>query len=218
MKRFVLPLLSLALLAAPVTVSARLINDLPAGSAAVAKTGRRTVREQARRPLLPNLSRLRPFDVDLDATYVNADFNLSIRYPSTWERNDLNERDVGLTLPVMFLSPYDGGEARQNVNLVIEHLDEPMTLADYTDLGIRNEQMFFEDYTLVSSQSVPLGAYRAQRVVFTASGTNGLAMKFVQVWYVRGTDAYVWTFADEAATFDRNIATFERMLDSYIAR
>lgn len=219
MKRFLLPLFGTALLCVPALVSAKLVGDLPHVKVSLERQGRRSVREAARRPIWRNPSQLRFATAPLTAFYENEEFRLSIRYPSDWERSNINEREGALTLPVMFLSPTTTAAVRQNINLVVEELDSPLSLAEYTALGIKNEEMFFTDYALVSSTNVPVGGtQRGQRIIFTASTDAGVRMKFAQVWLVRGTKAYVWTFADDAAAFDRNIGTFERMLESFILR
>jgi hypothetical protein len=221
MKRSISAVLGLVLVVAPVLASAKSVYDLaPTPGVTVQRQGRRAVREAGHRPIWRNPEQLRFSDTtQLGSLYQNAEFNLSIRYPSDWERTDVNERDEKLTLPVMFLSPRTSSPLRQNINLVIEKLESTMSLAEYTELGIKNEKTFFSDYTLISSTPVPIGgSNRGQRVVFTASTDSGIKMKFAQVWMVRGTRAYVWTFADDQATFEKNMPLFERMLESFILR
>lgn len=219
MQRFALPIL-IAFLLLPASAQARIIGDMPKTTVTVEKQSRRVIRETARRQIWRNPAILTFGEARLDSLYENDEFRLRIRYPSSWERTDLNEREETLTLPVMFLGPEEPGKAlKQNINLVIETLPSPMTLSQYTELGLRNERAFFQEFALLSSETVPVGgSHRGQRVVFTASADPSAPMKFAQVWFVLGNLAYVWTFADDARTFDRNIATFERMLDSFIVR
>lgn len=103
---------------------------------------------------------------------------------------------------------------RQNVNLVVEDLQSELTLAQYTELGIRMEREYFDRYALLRSEDMLLaGVYRAHRVLFTASLDVG-DMTFQQVWMLRGKQAYVWTFADSAEAFDDHVTTFEKMMDT----
>lgn len=153
--------------------------------------------------------------IALDAEYRSASDGIAVRYPSTWQLTDHPESAPPLTLVALFLSPQTHpGDIRQNVNLVIEHLASPLSLAEYSELGIATEREFFDDYTLISSAPARLaGVWAAHRVQFGASH-DGMPMTFVQIWTLRGSRAYVWTFADHSDTFAEHLPVFERMLDS----
>lgn len=173
------------------------------------------IRAAVRAPGPVNSSRITINETSLDKTFDNAEANVKIQYPSTWQRLDERELNPPLTLIVMFLSREQHPQGlHQNINLVLEDLTEPLTLSEYTKLGIAIEREFFDEYTMLSSDDILVaGTYRAHRVVFTAS-PNGQEMTFEQIWLLRGQKAHVWTFADSADVFDQHVKTFERMMDT----
>ena len=161
------------------------------------------------------MGRVRLRETALDTTFDSDETGVKIQYPSSWQRLDLMQRTEPLTLIAMFLSHEEHPiGVRQNINLVVEDLPSALTLAEYTDLGIAMEREFFEHYALLRSDDVLLaGAYRAHKVLFTASPGGG-AMTFEQIWLLRDKQAHVWTFADSADMFDEHVKTFERMMDT----
>lgn len=219
-KKFLILCLLLGLLAeGPVPVDGRVWQS-PDGTA-LERPSRRSIRAAARQGITRNPAMLSILDTPLDRTFEDAGFGVKIQYPSSWERLDLLQRTFPLTLVTMFLSreQYPAG-IRQNINLVVEDLPSALTLAEYTELGVRMEREYFERYALLRSEDILLaGTYRAHRVLFTASsGAGGSRMTFEQIWMLRGKQAYVWTFADSADAFDDHVMTFERMMDTVTVR
>lgn len=210
MKRVLLVITVLLCVVLPAAASARVIEryngDRPSS---------RSIRRAARAVTVRNPQMLSVRELSLDRTYESTVYGVKMQSPSSWEQLELEQRNAPLTLVVMFLSPNEQPTGiRQNVNLVIEDLPAEMTLAEYSDLGIRMERDFFQSYSLQRSDDILLaGAYRAHRVVFTASLEN-LDMTFEQIWLIRDRQAYVWTFADSAGAFDDHVETFERMMDT----
>jgi len=237
--KFLILCLLIDLLVVPVPVGGRVWQN-PDGTA-VERPSRRSIRAAARQRTVRNPAMLSIRDTPLDRTFSSGEFGTKMQYPSSWERLDLLQRTFPLTLVAMFLSrPASASSAqhrdepacpecsrraegspeersagfRQNVNLVVEDLPSELTLAEYTELGIRMERDYFERYALLRSEDILLaGTYRAHRVIFTASSGAG-DMTFAQIWMLRGKQAYVWTFADSAETFDDHVMTFEKMMDT----
>lgn len=182
------------------------------------RPSRRLLRHQARIPVTRNPRLLTVSALPLDAVYENSALGLKLQYPSAWERQDLMEHSPPLTLVAMFLSRTSTDDVRQNINLVIEDLPRPMSLAEYTEIGIDTEREIFDEFVIVESAEIPfLGSERAHRVIFTAPA-NGRTMAFGQLWTVRDRRAYVWTFADTAQSFEKHYPTFERMMDTLTMR
>lgn len=210
MKRFLILIALLLTGFVPSSAFGRTWADADAG-----RPSRRGIRETARTVTVWNPEMITIREVSLDRTFESALAGVRIQYPSSWERSDLLQSNPPLTLIVMFLSPKESSlDLRQNINLVLEDLPAAMTLAEYTQLGIAMEKDFFDDYEVVESKDILLaGAYRAHRVIFTARTPEG-DMTFEQLWTLRGNVAHVWTFADSASTFEQNVGTFERMMDT----
>ncbi len=218
MKRSLRSVVLLASLLMPFAVSAAsLTPQYNAATHTLQRPSRRTLRNSVQEGL-SRLSRLPSInEVPLDRTYVSSDYHVKIQYPSSWEREDPMQSTPPLTLVVMFLSRNDRSAAvRQNINLVVEDLPTEMTLAEYTKLGIEMEQKFFGQFVLRQSSDIVLagGAYRAHRIIFSASLNGGDVMTFEQIWMLKGRTAHVWTFADKAEVFEDHVRTFERMMDT----
>lgn len=220
MKHSLRPAILLVSLLLPLTVSAReataLVPTYNAATHTLQHPSRRLVRNAVQAGVYRPSRLLTINEVPLDRTYENSDYHVKIQYPSSWERQDPMQSTPPLMLVVMFLSgnPRVAG-VRQNINLVIEDLPTDMTLAEYTKLGIEMEQGFFSKFVLRQSADVILGgAYRAHRVVFSASLNGGDNMTFEQIWLLKGRTAHVWTFADSADVFEDHVGTFERMMNT----
>ncbi len=210
MRRISTLLLTLAILALPVTDHA-FARSIPAG---VTRTSRRTLRKEIRAQDQLRLKARTADTVTLGSTYTNTDLGVEIKYPDGWDKQELLQQEGALTLAVMFLSPV-GPAIRQNINLVVETLPDGMTLDQYTELALDNEQALLPDFTLVSSASDTVAGQVARRVVFTANAGAG-PMTFEQVWYLRDGTAHVWTFADDSKDFAPDAGTFDRMLNSLV--
>ena len=175
----------------------------------------RTVRQNGRIPLAANPQRVSIRSVTLDRTFSDTELGVKIQYPSAWEVNNIRQVTPPLTMVVMLLSPDELPKGiRQNINLVTEDLRGPLTLAEYTEIGIQTEREFFRDFALLSSDDITIaGTYHAHRVRFRSGD-----MFFQQVWLLKNGRAHVWTFADSTEGFEKHIATFERMLDTLTVR
>lgn len=185
-------------------------------SQALTRPSRRQIRSQILELNPRNTSQRSTIsEVTLDSTFANADFGIKIQYPSLWQRLDLMEYTPPLTLVSMFLADTKSiADIRQNINLVVEDLPEgTLSLAEYSELGVAMTRKYLDRFVLVSRNDIIVaGAYRAHRVIFTASASGD--MMFEQIWMLRGRTAHVWTFADSATTFEKNVKTFERMMDT----
>ena len=220
MKRSLQTLGLLLLLAQPSLAAARTFHNLhpsPQPERHTERPSRRSLRAHVRESSALNLQNRSTNDVSLDRTFSDAGGSVKIQYPSSWERQDLNEHTPPLTLTVMFLSRDDRSDGvRQNVNLVVEDLESAMTLPQYTELGIKMEREYFGTIDLLTSDDILVaGTYRSHRIIFTAELSGG-TMKFEQIWMLRDKKAHVWTFADTEDLFDAHVKTFERMMDTLV--
>lgn len=189
---------------------------LPEKDMQVFMQSRRTLRSNARQSALLQTRRRLAAAIPLQNHFYSPEAGTSIRYPSTWQAQNLIQHEGNLTLIVMFLSPGELGHIRENANLVLEDLtDQNTTLDEYTRLGLEKEAEIFENFTLLSNERTVIAGQTAQQVSFRATA-NGLDMTFRQVWFFRRGQVHVWTFADETSRFASHIGTFEAMLESLV--
>ena len=216
------PLLIAVTLFLPQFAAARIVSPAETRRADIVKQSRRTLRQTMRDWNAERLTRATERQtplVPLAGMFDSIEAGVSIRYPAQWERQNIWEEENALTLAVMFLSPKQatGSLIRQNINLVLEDVPAQMTLQEYTAEGLRHESELLPEFQLISSERSVVAGHPGQRVRFTARTDSG-TMGFEQVWVLRNSKAYIWTFADDALTFNANMATFEAMLATLIIR
>ncbi len=199
----------------PSLASAQVISLAPSQPAVrtLQHVSRRTLRKQMQALFDARATMRAESDIPLKSVYQSSDYNLSIRYPDQWQQKELQQKSDNLTLLVMFLSPLEGADTvRENVNVVIEDTaSTPVSLQQYSALGIQKEEAFFTSFHLFDSEDVTIAGRPAHRVTYTATFQRQ-TLKFRQVWMLRGTQAFVWTFADTPEFFDAHVGIFERML------
>lgn len=182
------------------------------------RISRRTLRKTVIQENTARAAERPPQLVALQKIFRNIDAGISIRHAADWAVQHLAEREGVLTLLVLFLSPpSEESGISQNINLILEDVSPDMTLQEYTNAAIHNEQAILPGFQLLSTDRVTIAGHAGQRVRFIASGGIGM-MGFEQVWLLRDSVAHVWTFADDARTFNANLATFDAMLDTLIVR
>lgn len=155
-------------------------------------------------------------EVPLSNTYVRSDLNLRIAYPTGWELQSPDQTEGNLMLAAAFLSPVSSayGGFRQNVNLVIEDLPEPMSLSTYSEEGISKLGTLLQNVVLHRKSTTTLSSGApAMDVVYSAT-VEGNRIRFEQIWYVIGNKAHVWTFADHPDVFEVHSRTFRRMIST----
>lgn len=180
---------------------------------------RRTLRNQVQAQYDARAKKREEGQVALTNAYANDAYAIAIRYPDGWDKQELNQKEDTLTLLVLFLSPLAKGDAvRENVNVVVEDISKtPLSLQQYTDLGVAKERQFFEAFSLEDSADVTVAGREAHQVTYTAT-LKGQTLRFRQVWLLQDGNAFVWTFADTPENFSLHLPVFERMLGTLMMK
>ncbi len=142
------------------------------------------------------------------------EFGVSFRFPKGWVGDTTAQKEGTVTLAAMVLGPVGPTGARPNMNIVFEDLTKaPLTLNQYTEEALRKEREFFSEMTITSRDRRTVAGYSADVVRFDAVFA-GVALRYEQVWFLRGNQMIVWTFTDQQSTFDDNLKIFHAVLDS----
>ena len=145
------------------------------------------------------------------ATYHNDAFGLSLQYPQSWE---MREHMLGTV--VSFISPLEGSgdHIRENVNLVTQELPEnAVTLESYSDGTLRALKTFNPSMFLIASEGTVVGGLSAHSITYEQDTGLG-RIQFRQVWFLRGNEAFLFTFTAEPENFERYEKAFRTMLET----
>lgn len=145
-------------------------------------------------------------------TYDNPEYRIEIRYPSDWSKT---EQVMGAT--AAFLSPQEGtsDDFQENVMINVQDISaSPMTLEQYTQLGINQIKQIITDASIIESNTTTLGGNLAHDLVFT--GKQGqYNLKWNQVFTVKNNKAYVLTYTAKMNTYDNFLEAAKEIKESF---
>ncbi len=146
-------------------------------------------------------------------TYENARVGVKVDYPRNWTI----EEDIAPGLAtVAFLSPREGisDTFLENVSITVETLPQPVTLGEYTETAINTLRQDITNFTIIESVSTTLGDNPAYELISTGE-VEGVGMKWMQIWTIKGNKAYVFTYSALSYTYSRFQQVVEDMADSF---
>lgn len=131
---------------------------------------------------------------------------ISIALPAGWEKKE-GYQEASL----VGLSPLSGsGDTfRENLNLIVVDLPQPMALATYFDLNITGIKSGLKDYTEYAKGPAVLGGKEARYVVY-GHAMRDVTLKVLQYYVVHGNRGYVLTYTAPLAEFDAYRLLFEQ--------
>jgi hypothetical protein len=131
--------------------------------------------------------------------YTSRADGLRVSYPQDWVPQ---ERFMGTV--VAFFSPLDGRSDvfSENVNLVTDRLDRPVTVEQYTNASLRPLAQVIAGFELIEEGEGTLAGRRARYIRFTGR-QGGLDLSWLQLLAVEGERALVlsYTGADQYEDF-----------------
>jgi hypothetical protein len=208
MKR--LPIILVTLLA--------LASAFPAHAADIpVRRSPRTIKQEALKRRWHEMQKSNYSQVSALSQYLySKTYTLSIRFPKNWHGEEVLETSGGVTTIALFLSPLEEDDAEQeNMNLLVEDIrDTGLSLDDYTERAVRQEQNIFSDYTLLSSVPLQITGFPAHSIRYSAV-FHGRKLFFEQVWVLREGKVFVLTFAAPEETFQQYATIFRQMVDTF---
>ena len=139
-------------------------------------------------------------------TYKNPIYGIQIQYPSTWIKVANQGHEI-----VRFISP--PGVASLGI-IARTGASQLIPLQVYVNAGIDVLKKIFSGFNLISSNVTTLGGVPAQKIVYTASLTPGLKLKFLQYFAIRDNMSYVITSGALPGDFATYLPTLQRMISS----
>ncbi|MBR8840322.1 MAG: serine/threonine protein kinase [Stigonema ocellatum SAG 48.90 = DSM 106950] len=152
-------------------------------------------------------------EIVLNREYENHAYEVKIKYPENWARQDIEN---AITQEVVtFISPKqsDRDKFPGNVTLRVENLPQPLTLAEYTNLLIKEIKNNQPD-AKIDLTSTTLANKPANQLVSTITdGTNHL--KTLQVFTLKADKAYVIIYTAKIDNYEKYVHTAESMIKSF---
>ncbi len=144
--------------------------------------------------------------------YMNLGQGIRMKYPNGWEKRE----DAGAAgFMVIFLSqqedPFD--QFRENVNLFIERLPQPMTVEQ---VAAANRETMLQQMPINFVEEATkdiLGGLPAYRVSYTGP-LGQLAGKWLQYYAVKGDKAYTLTYTAEAGKYQKFSGVVQQIIAS----
>lgn len=130
----------------------------------------------------------------------------SIGYPSDWAPKYINEQQYGFVGPTAYGA---------SLNVVAGPSDEVVDLEAVAKKAIDLLKVVFEDFQLLGNSKTTLVGVKAQRIEYTASGSDGTSFRFVQIISTRGGVAYTITYGGNTADFEKISPIAEKMVASF---
>ncbi|WP_445632437.1 non-specific serine/threonine protein kinase [Nostoc sp. DSM 114161] len=144
--------------------------------------------------------------------YQDSSYGIKIQYPETWKIQETpNLITKGL---VTFLSPKETEKDnfQEFFTITIENFSG--TLQESQDLFINEIKATLSDATIVNTSERTLAKKRANQLIFM--GKNGNKnLKNLQIWTLKGNQAYIITYSAALDDYDRFLPTAEKMIESF---
>jgi len=143
--------------------------------------------------------------------YYNDDKDFSLKFPDGWEAK---EGLIGTT--VMGFSPMENASDsfRENVNVVVEELPQPMSLESYTSLNLGNMQKLLTDFQILDRGQTTINETDAKWFVYSQR-TGSIRSKILQYFMVKDKRGYVVTGGAAPDTFSQYRPEFEKIAQTF---
>ena len=146
------------------------------------------------------------------SVYENYSQGFRVDYPDVWSK--LN-RDDFFTTGVVFLSPLenDADLFKERVSVMVENVAEDISLTEYTKQALAEIKQL-SDPNIGEAQVTNLAQEPARQIIYNGE-ENGNAVRRMQTWSVKNSQAYVITYTATAASYNSHLPIVEKMLKSF---
>ena len=145
-------------------------------------------------------------------TYQDNTLGIKIDYPAGW----IHELHAGGL--ITFLPNLEGNSNTYpaGLGITVEHLrSKNMPLSEITKIQIKNLTQNHSDFRLLESTEFRLAGNIANKIVFTATDSMKHERKAMQIWTLKGDDAYLITYKAEPGQYSAYLPTIQKMVDSF---
>lgn len=144
-------------------------------------------------------------------TYQNSTAGIKMKYPQSWERQDINNPLTGEV--VAFLSPKQSNVDKFQEKLTISVEDFSGTLDEFSNSSIKDISNHLTEAKIINTSEKNLAYQRANQLVFTGKDGNN-SLKNWQILTLRNYKAYIITYTAEIDNYDAFSQKAETMVNS----
>ncbi|WP_071189917.1 serine/threonine-protein kinase [Trichormus sp. NMC-1] len=143
--------------------------------------------------------------------YENSQYGIKVKYPKTWERQDLD--NPILAEVVTFISPKqsDADKFQENVTISVDQFSG--TLEDLQESNIKEIINTLVGSKIIDKGKTTLANKPASQLIFTGKSGND-NLKNMQVVILKGEQAYTITYTAKIDDYDEFVETAEKMIKS----
>ncbi len=154
------------------------------------------------------------FQASQFATYKDATYKFSIKYPKAWKMVAAPQPGAA----VVFVSPKETAldTFQENVNISITPVPpEIATLKNFSDAILMQMKTVFNNLQVKESREIEIkGARKAARVVFVAEKPDKVHV--LNIWTVKGgSSAYILTYMAASSRYEKYLPLVEEMIKSF---
>ena len=146
-------------------------------------------------------------------TYQDSTLGIKLDYPAGWT-HELHAASL-----VTFLATLesDSNTYPAGLGVKVQHMtsSKNISLNEITKVQIKNLTQDHPDFKLIESTDYKLGGNNAHKIVFTATDNKKNERKAMQIWTLRGDNAYLITYKAEPGKYSRYLPIIQKMVDSF---
>ena len=150
----------------------------------------------------------------LALTYENKNYGIEIQYPDNWRLEAV--ADPFGTIAKFIPTNSQSSSIFSQVSIIVDDISSNTSLADYTSFAISKILKFSPDAEIIDNSLISLGDLSGHKVIYTTKDPkSNLPLKYLQVWTLKGSYAYIITYVAEKDKYQDSLEIVqETMLKS----
>ncbi|MGB7955729.1 MAG: PsbP-related protein [Candidatus Nitrosopolaris sp.] len=145
-------------------------------------------------------------------TYQDSALGIKIDYPVGWT-HELHPGSLVTFLPSL---ESDSNTYPVGLGITIKHLGSGNTsLNEVTKVQIKNLTQSHPDFRLIESTNSVLAGNIAHKIVFIATDNRKHERTAMQIWTLKGNNAYLITYKTEPGKYSKYLPTVQKMIESF---
>lgn len=145
-------------------------------------------------------------------TYGNSSLGITIKYPQSWERRDIDNPITGEVVAFVSSKQTEADKFQEKLTISVE--DFSGTLEDFSDTSTKDITKHLVKAEIQKPRETTLANKSAYQLIYTGKdGENNL--KSMQLFTLRGDKAYIVTYTAAIDNYNDFIQTAETMIKSF---
>lgn len=146
--------------------------------------------------------------------YENKEKHYALEYPATWQKREAARLDLSITPPNKLPAGEEPSDPEASVNILSENMGETVPLERFSSESIANLKTGLKDVQVLKTGDQSLHGTPAKWVLYTHE-MQGLKLEVLQYFAVANDQAFIFTFAAPAKTFESFRGDFEKIAASF---